>query len=52
MKCRCLNTHTQATQSGGCVMLVGLGQQEVNLPIVNAAIREVDIRGNLRYANW
>merc|ERR1712012_711979 len=32
-----------ATKSGGCLVLVGLGKAEISMPIVNAAVREVNI---------
>lgn len=40
-----------ATKSGGCSVLVGMGAPEVQVPLINALIREVDIRGVFRYAN-
>ena len=42
----------QSTRSGGTVVLVGMGAAEVKLPIINASVREVDIRGIFRYVNW
>ena len=49
----CTNMFTlQATKSGGTALLVGLGKPTTEVPITNAAIREVDIRGVFRYANW
>lgn len=46
-----VQTGVYATQSGGCVVLVGMGQPDVMMPILNAAVREVDIKGFFRYVN-
>lgn len=46
-----IQTTFYATTSGGVVVLVGLGRPLASLPIVNAAVREIDIRGVFRYAN-
>ncbi|KAF3830483.1 hypothetical protein GH733_004302 [Mirounga leonina] len=40
-----------ATRSGGTLVLVGLGSEMTSVPLVHAAIREVDIKGVFRYCN-
>lgn len=40
-----------ATKSGGVAVVVGMGAPEVKIPLVNALVREVDIRGIFRYVN-
>jgi len=46
-----MHTAIYSTKSGGCIVLVGLGKPICSVPIVNACVREVDIRGIFRYAN-
>ncbi|XP_023209882.1 sorbitol dehydrogenase-like [Centruroides sculpturatus] len=46
-----ISTSIYATKSGGIILLVGMGPDKVTVPLVNAAIREIDIRGIFRYAN-
>lgn len=40
-----------ATKRGGVVVLVGMGKPEMAIPILEASVRELDIRGVFRYHN-
>ncbi|KAG6551988.1 hypothetical protein Mapa_006294 [Marchantia paleacea] len=46
-----MTTSLKSTRSGGMVCVVGMGDNEMNLPLTPAAAREVDIRGVFRYRN-
>jgi threonine dehydrogenase-like Zn-dependent dehydrogenase len=44
--------YSQAAESGGVVVVVGLGKPEITMPVVDFLVREVDVRGIFRYVNW
>ncbi|TKS70214.1 Sorbitol dehydrogenase [Collichthys lucidus] len=46
-----IQTGIYATHAGGVLVLVGLGNEMATIPLINAAVREVDIRGVFRYCN-
>jgi L-iditol 2-dehydrogenase len=46
-----MRTALAATRSGGTVCCVGLHDPVMNLPLMDANVREVDIRGIFRYRN-
>jgi len=47
----CVQTAVYSTAAGGCVVIVGMGQDFVKFPLLDACCREVDIRGIFRYCN-
>lgn len=47
----CVQMGIYVTKSGGTLLLVGMGGLVSSLPLADAAIREVDVRGTFRYAN-
>ncbi|KJH53762.1 putative chlorophyll synthesis pathway protein BchC [Dictyocaulus viviparus] len=47
----CIEAAILTTRSGGVIVLVGVGDSRADLPIIESALREVDIRGVFRYAN-
>jgi L-iditol 2-dehydrogenase len=44
-----MSTALEATRPGGRVCLVGMGHNEMTVPLTSAAIREVDVVGIFRY---
>ncbi|EFN56178.1 hypothetical protein CHLNCDRAFT_30796 [Chlorella variabilis] len=46
-----MQTALKSCMSGGKVVLVGMGQEEMQLGLGEACIREVDILGSFRYCN-
>uniref|UniRef100_T1IX42 Sorbitol dehydrogenase n=1 Tax=Strigamia maritima TaxID=126957 RepID=T1IX42_STRMM len=46
-----IRTGILATKEGGRLVLVGMGPSEVKVPLLIAAVKEVDIIGNFRYCN-
>ncbi|XP_039032668.1 L-idonate 5-dehydrogenase-like [Hibiscus syriacus] len=46
-----MKTALSATRAGGKVCLVGMGHNEMTVPLTPAAAREVDVIGIFRYRN-
>ena len=46
-----LQTAVQACVPGGKVVLVGMGQNDMKLPMASASCKEIDLCGSFRYAN-
>ncbi|XP_019877682.2 sorbitol dehydrogenase-like [Aethina tumida] len=48
---QCVRVAISATRAAGTAVLVGMGKTEMKLPLAGALVREVDIRGVIRYNN-
>lgn len=46
-----IKTCVYAAKRGGVVVLIGMGKPEVSIPVLEASVRELDIRGVFRYCN-
>lgn len=46
-----IKTCIYGAKRGGVVVVVGMGEPEVSMPLLDASIREVDLRGVFRYCN-
>lgn len=46
-----IKTCVYGAKRGGVVVIVGMGKPEVSFPVLEASIREVDLRGVFRYCN-
>uniref|UniRef100_A0A914SHD4 Sorbitol dehydrogenase n=1 Tax=Parascaris equorum TaxID=6256 RepID=A0A914SHD4_PAREQ len=44
-----IETGIYAVKSGGTMVMIGLGASRIEMPIVEAATREIDLRGIFRY---
>lgn len=45
----CLQAAILCTKTGGAVCMVGMGKPFLNVPLLNAVVREVDLHGVFRY---
>lgn len=48
---QCLQTGVFATKPGGCILVVGMGPQLSKIPIMEAVVKEIDVKGVFCYAN-
>ena len=46
-----IRTSIKKVRAGGAVVFVGMGGDDMNLPILDASTREIDLLGVFRYAN-